>query len=107
MSLPAAIQELGPRFSGSWLLPEHADYDVVRRIQNGFIDRRPGAIARCRGAADIADAVALARAEGLPVAVRGGGHNVAGRCVVDRGVMIGLRSESAAPAADQAHLRSG
>jgi FAD/FMN-containing dehydrogenase len=90
MTLAAAVDELRPQFLGTWLLPDHPEYDIVRRVQNGLIDRRPGAIARCRGTADIADALALARAEGLPVAVRGGGHNVAGRCVVDRGVMIDL-----------------
>lgn len=89
-TLTTAVQELAPRFSGRWLTPDDPDFDTVRRIHNGFIDRRPGAIARCRGAADIADAITLAAAQGLGVSVRGGGHNVAGRCVIDRAIMIDL-----------------
>ena len=66
------------------------DYDEVRQVHNGLIDRRPALIARCRGAADIADAVKFARANGLEISVRGGGHNVAGRAVIDDALMIDL-----------------
>jgi FAD/FMN-containing dehydrogenase len=55
-----------------------------------LIDKRPALIARCRGVADIAESVGLARAQGLEIAVRGGGHNVAGRASVDGGIMIDL-----------------
>ncbi len=76
--------------SGSALLPGDGGYDEARRIHNGLIDRRPAVIARCRGTADIVDALALARSSGLEISVRGGGHNVAGRAVVEGGLMIDL-----------------
>jgi FAD/FMN-containing dehydrogenase len=82
--------QIGPAFSGELLQATHADYDGVRRVHNGLIDKRPALIARCRGTADVADAVMLARALGLEIAVRGGGHNVAGRATVDGGIMIDL-----------------
>jgi FAD/FMN-containing dehydrogenase len=66
------------------------EYELTRRIHNGLIDRRPALIARCRGTADIVDAVNFGREQGLEVAVRGAGHNVAGRAVVDAGLMIDL-----------------
>jgi FAD/FMN-containing dehydrogenase len=84
------LQKLGAQFTGRLLSPQHADYETARRIHNGSIDRRPALIAQCRGAADIADALAFAQAHGLDVAVRGGGHNVAGHACVDAGVMIDL-----------------
>lgn len=77
-------------FSGVLLRPDEVGYDDARRVFNGLVDRRPALIARCQGEADIADAVSLAREAGLDVAVRGGGHHVAGRCLVDGGVVIDL-----------------
>ena len=77
-------------FSGVLLGPDDPGYDEARKIHNGLIDKRPLLIARCRGAADIVDAVTFARDHGLAIAVRGGGHNVAGRAVCDGGVMIDL-----------------
>ena len=65
-------------------------YDAARRVHNGLIDRRPALIARCHSTADIVDAVRFARAEGLEISVRGGGHNVAGRAVIDDALMIDL-----------------
>jgi FAD/FMN-containing dehydrogenase len=59
-------------------------------VHNGLVDKRPALIARCRGVADVADAVNLARDLGLEAAIRGGGHNVAGKATVDGGVMIDL-----------------
>src|SRR5262249_21691758 len=67
-----------------------AESGTVRRVHNGLVDKRPALIACCRGTADVADAVKLARAEGLEIAVRGGGHNVAGRATIDDGIMIDL-----------------
>src|SRR5439155_8348835 len=61
-----------------------------RCVHNGLIDRSPALIARCRNTADVADAVRFARAEGLDISVRGGGHNVAGRAVADGALMIDL-----------------
>jgi FAD/FMN-containing dehydrogenase len=77
-------------FSGSLLRPEDPGYDETRKVHNGLIDRRPALIARCAGAADVADAVKLANATGLEISVRGGGHNVAGRAVIDDALMIDL-----------------
>src|SRR4030095_1577271 len=67
-----------------------AGYDEARRVHNGLVDKRPALIARCHGTADIVDAIGLARKLGLKVAVRGGGHNVAGRATIDDGLMIDL-----------------
>ncbi|CAN5322095.1 FAD-binding oxidoreductase [soil metagenome] len=85
-----AITELTQTFIGQVILPGAPSYDEVRKIHNGMIDKRPAVIARCRGIADIADAVRFARAKGLEIAVRGGGHNVGGRAVVDGALMIDL-----------------
>ena len=76
--------------SGNVLLPDDDRYDEARRIHNGLIDRRPAVIVRCAGATDIAEAVKLARSNGLEISVRGGGHNVAGRAVAEGGLMIDL-----------------
>jgi FAD/FMN-containing dehydrogenase len=59
-------------------------------VHNGLIDKRPAIVARCRGTADVADAVKLARSMNLEIAVRGGGHNVGGRGTIDGGLMIDL-----------------
>ncbi len=77
-------------FSGELLRPADAGYDEARRIHNGLIDKRPALIARCRSAADIAVAVEFARDNGFDLAVRGGGHNVAGICLVEGGVVADL-----------------
>jgi FAD/FMN-containing dehydrogenase len=66
------------------------DYEQARRIWNAMIDRRPAVIVRCSGAADVVDCVNFARDNGLPLSVRGGGHNIAGTAVCDDGVMIDL-----------------
>ena len=67
-----------------------ANTDAARRCFNALVDRRPAVIARCTNAADVATAFDFARAYGLEVAVRGGGHNPAGHCVVDDGLVIDL-----------------
>ena len=89
-SVAAAAAELAPTFAGELLKPGDTGYDDARRIHNGLIDKRPALIARCRGVADVVDAVNLTRRLGLEVAIRGGGHNVAGRATIDGGVMIDL-----------------
>lgn len=77
-------------FSGDVLRPGENGYEEARRGFNGLIDKRPALITRCLGEADIGDAIAYARDAGLEISVRGGGHNVAGRCFTDGGVMIDL-----------------
>ena len=89
-SVADAVAGLAPTFTGELLKPGDAGYDGARRVHNGLIDKRPALIARCRGVADVVDAVNLTRRLGLEVAVRGGGHNVAGRATIDGGVMIDL-----------------
>jgi FAD/FMN-containing dehydrogenase len=93
MSAPSvadAARELAGTFSGQLLQPGDAGYEEARRVHNGLVDKRPALIARCRGVADVVDSVKLGRKLGLEVAVRGGGHNVAGRATVDNGLMIDL-----------------
>jgi FAD/FMN-containing dehydrogenase len=75
---------------GSLLRAGDAGYEAARTIWNGMIDRRPALIARCAGVADVIHCVNVARAHHLLVAVRGGGHNVAGHAVCDGGIMIDL-----------------
>jgi FAD/FMN-containing dehydrogenase len=89
-SLREAVTTLGSTFSGQLLQPDDDGYDEARKIHNGLIDKHPALVARCRGVADVVDVVRLARNLGLEVAVRGGGHNVAGRATIDGGVMIDL-----------------
>jgi FAD/FMN-containing dehydrogenase len=96
--------------SGSVLLSHDDGYEEARRIQNGLIDRRPAVIVRCAGAADIAEAIKLARSNGLEISVRGGGHNVAGRAVAEGGLMIDLspmRGIHVDPAARTARAQGG
>jgi FAD/FMN-containing dehydrogenase len=85
-----AASGLANTFSGKLLQPGDVGYDEARRVHNGLVDKRPALIARCLGVADVTDAVELARNLGLEAAVRGGGHNVAGRATIDRGLMIDL-----------------
>ncbi len=84
------ITDLASRFSGQLLQPIDVGYDDARRVHNGLVDKRPFLIARCRNTADVADAVNFAREHSLEVAVRGGGHGVAGRSAIDGGLMIDL-----------------
>jgi FAD/FMN-containing dehydrogenase len=79
-------------FRGVLVTPDRPEYDVARAVWNGKVDRRPRLIARCTGTADVAAAVRFARDSGLEIAVRGGGHNVAGTAVCDDGIVIDLSS---------------
>src|SRR5262245_32385868 len=85
-----AFDELARWFRGELLLPTSPGYHAARNVWNGAIDRHPACIARCRGVADVVAAVRFARERGLEIAVRGGGHNVAGTAVCDGGVVIDL-----------------
>jgi FAD/FMN-containing dehydrogenase len=75
-------------FEGSLIRPDDAGYDEARRVWNGAIDRRPVLIARCADGADAARALAHAREQGLPVSIRGGGHNIAGSAISEGGIVI-------------------
>jgi FAD/FMN-containing dehydrogenase len=87
---PKKVEEFRKSLRGSILQAGDDGYDGVRRIWNGMIDRRPAAIARCTGSADVMAAVRFAREQGLPIAVRCGGHNVAGNSICDDGLVIDL-----------------
>jgi FAD/FMN-containing dehydrogenase len=89
-SIAESAAELARGFSGQVLRPEDPGYDDARKVHNGLVDKRPVLIARCRGTADVVDAVKFAGTHDLEIAVRGGGHNVAGRATVEGGVMIDL-----------------
>ena len=107
---PAAFDELGSSFRGELLLPTSPGYDTARRIWNGAVDRRPACIARCTGVADVVAAVRFARDHDLEIAVRGGGHNVAGTAVCDDGVVIDLSAMRAVwvdPAGRTAWVQGG
>src|SRR5215213_1045021 len=86
----AAVATLRASARGQTLLPGDDGYDAARVVWNAMIDRRPALIVRAAGVADVIAAVNFARDSGLPVSIRGGGHNVAGKAVCDDGVMIDL-----------------
>jgi len=86
----ATVAELQTSMRGRLLRPADDGYDVARRVWNGAVDRRPALIAQCAGAADVIAAVQFARSHELQLAVRGGGHNVAGLAVCDGGMVVDL-----------------
>jgi FAD/FMN-containing dehydrogenase len=86
----STLATLRSKLRGAAVLPGEAGYDEARTIWNAVIDRRPGLVVRCLGAADVMLAVKLASAEGLLLSVRGGGHNIAGNAVCDGGLLIDL-----------------
>jgi FAD/FMN-containing dehydrogenase len=85
-----SLTELRRSLAGAVIGPADAGYDAARLCFNALVDRRPAVIARCVGAGDVATAFDFARAHALEVAVRGGGHNPAGHCVCDGGLVIDL-----------------
>jgi FAD/FMN-containing dehydrogenase len=85
-----ATEELASTLRGELVRPGDSTYDLHRKVWNGSINRFPALIARCAGAADVITAVRFARAHGLLVAVRGGGHSFPGHSVCDGGVVIDL-----------------
>jgi FAD/FMN-containing dehydrogenase len=89
-STAGAVDRARRSFLGQLVQPADPGYDGWRRVHNGLIDRRPAVIARCHGVADLVDALELAHRLELDVAVRGGGHNVAGHATLDHGVLIDL-----------------
>ncbi|MBI4538129.1 MAG: FAD-binding oxidoreductase [Gemmatimonadetes bacterium] len=87
---PASLEQLAGGLRGELLTPDTPGYDEARSIWNAMIDRRPALIARCAEASDVLRAVRFAREHDLLLAVRGGGHNIAGNAVCDGGLMVSL-----------------
>jgi FAD/FMN-containing dehydrogenase len=105
-----AIDALRGRLRGALCLPGEPGYEQARTIWNAMIDRRPAAIIRAAGAADVVAGVRFAREHGLLLAVRGGGHNIAGNAVCDGGLMIDLtpmKSVRVDPVARTARVEPG
>jgi FAD/FMN-containing dehydrogenase len=90
MSAPDRAAVLRAHFSGDLFLPGDGGYDPCRQVFNGMHDKRPAVIARCRSAADVVAAVGFAREQRLEIAVRSGGHSVAGLSVCEGGMLIDL-----------------
>ena len=90
MSAADGLAELNRSLAGQAIGPADPAYDAARVCYNAAVERRPAVIVLCRGAGDVATAFDFARTQRLEVAVRGGGHNPAGHCVVDDGLVIDL-----------------
>ncbi len=90
--MSTSFKDLAAGFDGEIILPGAATYDGTREVWNGMIDRRPACIAVCKSVSDVQRAVNFARANNVPLAVRGGGHNAAGLSSVDGGLVIDLRA---------------
>jgi FAD/FMN-containing dehydrogenase len=104
------LDALKARLAGELITPDHPEYETARRVWNGMIDKCPAVIARCADADDVATAVRFAVEHGLPLAVRGGGHNVAGTALIDDGVVIDLsamRGVHLDPSGRSVHVQGG
>src|SRR2546421_2695031 len=89
--VPAAVDKLRRVFRGPIVAPGDAHYEDIRRIWNAAIEKQPSLIARSTGTADVIAALRFAREQNMEVAVRGGGHNVAGTALSDGGLVIDLQ----------------
>jgi FAD/FMN-containing dehydrogenase len=87
----AALDELRKSFTGKIIVPDDPTYDKVRAIFNSMINKRPGVIAQCANTDDVVRALQFGRDSGLEIAVRGGGHSVAGKSLTNGGLVIDLR----------------
>jgi FAD/FMN-containing dehydrogenase len=87
-----ALEQLRPDFRGEIVEPSDPGYDELRGVFNGMFDRRPRVILRPAGAADVIRGIGLARTSGLPLAIRSGGHSVAGFSSVEDGIVLDLRA---------------
>jgi FAD/FMN-containing dehydrogenase len=104
------VLRLQTRLRGRLIRPSDDEYNSARRVWNALIDRRPGLIARCAGAADVMACVQFAREHRVLLAVRGGGHSVAGHGVCDGGLLIDLSAMRAVlvdPEARTARVQGG
>ncbi len=107
---PAKIEKLKEDFKGEVLLPGNEAYEGARKIWNAMIDKHPALIARCADTSDVVRAVNFGRDNGLLLAVRGGGHNIAGKALCDDGIVIDLsqmKASSVDPAARRVTIEGG
>lgn len=105
-----AIDELKSAVRGPLLLPGDPNFDTARSIWNAMIDRHPAMILRCAGAADVRRGIAFARDHDLPLAIRGGGHNIGGSALCDDGLVLDLSSMKSVriePATRRAYVEPG
>jgi FAD/FMN-containing dehydrogenase len=86
----AVVQALRGQVQGPVLVPGDPEFDEARSVWNAMIDRRPAAIVRCLGVTDVVACVNAARTSGIPLTVKGGGHNIAGLAVCDGGLMMDM-----------------
>ena len=84
------VDQLREQVRGDVIDPSDEAYEEARKVYNAMIDRRPAIIARCQSVADVQAAVEAGRRAGLPIAVRGGGHNGPGLGTVEGGIVIDL-----------------
>ena len=104
------IQGFRSQLRGRLIEPHDADYDAVRAVHNGMIDKRPALIARCADVADVIATVNFARERGVLLAVRGGGHNAGGLGICDGGLVAdlsGLRGIRVDPKARTVRVEGG
>jgi FAD/FMN-containing dehydrogenase len=104
------LDDLRTRVSGTVTGQADPGYDEARALWNGMIDRRPWAVVRAAGAGDVPPTIRFARDHGLDLAVRGGGHNVAGNGTVDDGLVLDLadlHAVSVDPAAATVRVEGG
>lgn len=102
--------DLAAQLRGELITPGEPGYDAARAVYNAMIDRRPAAIARCRDSVDVIACVRFARTHGVPLAVRGGGHNAAGLGVADDALVVDLsamRSTTVDPRARTVRVDAG
>ncbi|HEX7879509.1 MAG TPA: FAD-binding oxidoreductase [Candidatus Eisenbacteria bacterium] len=107
---PTHVDTLKAGFAGEIFLPGTEGYEKSRAIWNGMIDKKPGAIARCANTKDVVAAVNLAREHGLTLAVKGGGHNIAGSALCNDGLVIdlsGMKRVTVDTAARRATVQGG
>ncbi|WP_051581103.1 FAD-binding oxidoreductase [Pseudonocardia acaciae] len=90
MRIGPLTDALRREFRGRLILPGSAEFEQARRVANGRVDKSPAVIARCEGTDDVVAAVRYAREAELPLAVRSGGHHVAGWGTIDGGLLIDL-----------------
>ena len=105
-----SIDQLRQAIFGRVITPDDPGYDEARRVWNGMIDKRPALVVRAANQADVAPTLAFARASGLPLAIRGGGHNVAGCGTVEDGIVLdlgGLTAVSVDAAARLVRVQAG